>query len=357
MEPKKVSVISFTEKGMKLSEELKIRAKEHICTSLYTKWNGYGGERKQISALEGSLSDWTKSRFLHKEAVIFIGACGIAVRTIAPFIKDKLQDIPVLVVDEAGSFVIPVLSGHFGGANELAEIIAERMEMTAVITTATDVNGVFAADVFARKNRLAICNREGIKEISAAVLGGEKTGIAIDGEYEGDIPEELVFISPEETSFHGSSILISPYKRKGVRADLYLAPKAFFLGIGCRKGKSAEEIEAAVRRRLEQAEIRMEAVAGLATIDIKKEEEGLILLSQKYGWELRIFSKEELERVPGNYNASPFVKSQVGVDNVCERAAAAACGGYGTLICGKQAGNGITVAIAMKKWSVSFYEI
>lgn len=103
-----------------------------------------------------SIYDWIRARFEQnrngkKTAVIWIGACGIAVRAMAPSLRDKLTDIPVLVVDEAGQFVIPVLSGHYGGANELAGLLAKRIGAVPVITTATDVNHAFAVDVFAKE--------------------------------------------------------------------------------------------------------------------------------------------------------------------------------------------------------------
>ncbi|TCL57489.1 cobalt-precorrin 5A acetaldehyde-lyase [Kineothrix alysoides] len=375
VERKSVSIISFTERGMKLSEELKDRTKESIHASLYTKWgkypednhrsqsslplppclheNKYAGKEAEVTFCEESLFAWTRNRFFYKQPIIFIGACGIAVRAIAPLVRDKLQDIPVLVVDEAGRFVIPLLSGHFGGANELAEEIAGIVGMSAVITTATDVNQLFAVDVFARHNHLAICNREGIKEISAAILAKEKVTFAIDGIYEGRLPEGLTFAKPEERHV---SIFLSPYEKEERTAMLYLVPRVFVIGIGCRRGKTAAEIEAEIDKYLRQARIRIEAVSGIASIDVKKDEKGLCELSEKYGWNFQTFSKEELESVPGNYKASSFVKSMVGVDNVCERAAMAACKEDAGLVLGKQAQNGVTVAIAVRKWSVSFDE-
>ena len=123
-----------------------------------------------------SLSDWTRQQFAEKNAIVVIGACGIAVRMIAPFVSDKLSDSPVVVADEAGTFVIPLLSGHMGGANELAEQIAGQIGGIPVITTATDVNHTFSVDLFAKKCGLSIYNREGIAKVSAKILDGKNAG-------------------------------------------------------------------------------------------------------------------------------------------------------------------------------------
>ena len=117
MQSLKWSVISFTEKGAELAEKIKRLSKEQ---QLPYEIHTYHG-RKQVE----NLNAWTKEQFSLRNAIIFIGACGIAVRTIAPFLKDKLTDSPVLVLDEAGNYVIPLLSGHVGCANEIALQLAE----------------------------------------------------------------------------------------------------------------------------------------------------------------------------------------------------------------------------------------
>lgn len=112
--------------------------------------------------------------------MIFIGACGIAVRSIAPFVASKKTDPAVLVVDECSRFVISLLSGHLGGANELAGTAAKILDAMPVVTTATDLHQCFAVDVFAKKNDCGILNMKGAKEVSAALLAGEKAGFFSD---------------------------------------------------------------------------------------------------------------------------------------------------------------------------------
>ncbi|MBM6685952.1 cobalamin biosynthesis protein CbiG, partial [Faecalicatena contorta] len=130
--------------------------------------------------------------------IVFIGAAGIAVRLIAPYIRDKFTDPAVLVLDEGGRFVIPLLSGHVGGANDLARFLARATGAEAVITTATDVNGRFAVDVFAKKCGLVLTDRTKAKDISARILKGEKVGFYSEFPVLGRVPEELTLVDSRQ---------------------------------------------------------------------------------------------------------------------------------------------------------------
>ncbi|MGF7143045.1 cobalt-precorrin 5A hydrolase [Anaerotaenia torta] len=369
----RISVISFTARGAELSRQI-YQSLEHgveqkteqkteqtieqsteqkIELSLYTKHKA-SGNRGLISVSE-PLSAWTEKQFEEKNALLFIGACGIAVRAIAPILRDKLTDPPVLVMDEAGQFVIPVLSGHYGGANALAKQLADRIGATAVITTATDVNGLFAVDVFAKSNNLAICNRSGIGKVSSIVLEIETVTMAVAGKWAGTPPKEVI-MRPYPVQ-EKVSVLVSPFEEGEDSADLQLCPRAILVGIGCRRGRTLSQIEAVLHKRMKKAGIRWEAVAAIASVDRKKEEEGLMELAAKYRIPFQTFSPGELSRVEGEFQASAFVQEQVGTDNVCERSAMAAAGSGGRLISEKYAEDGITIAIALQDWRVVFDEI
>ena len=385
----KVSIISFTIKGIELSFKIKKafskEAEEDLC--LYTKCSyaekslteKYITEENLaesgLSYVEQPLAAWTGEEMKKRRSLLFIGACGIAVRAIAPFLTDKLNDMPVLVMDEQGRFVIPILAGHVGGANELALSLAERMGSTPVITTATDLNHCFAVDLFAKRNALHIVNKDGIAKVSSRILAGEEVTMAVEEGHlqEGEagstgrrrvprkinVPEEinvpegirLVPCGAESTA----DVLVAPASYGRGRL-LTLRPKEYVIGIGCKRGKAAEQIDQFVHRVLKESGISMEQVAALASIDRKKDEEGILWMSSHYGIPFVTYSVEELQQVEGSFHASEFVKSQVGVDNVCERAALRFSGPGGTLITGKQAEDGITAAIAKRRWSVSFYE-
>ena len=333
----KISIITFTGRGTLLAE----RIKEALAGSGENEPGEFqkvqinieerhkkANERQKSSGRDKacgqqSLTEWARGQFLEKNAIVVIGACGIAVRMIAPFVTDKLTDSPVVVVDEAENFVIPLLSGHMGGANELAEQIAAKIGAIPVLTTATDVNDTFSADLFAKRCHLAIENREGIAKVSAGILDGNMADIVIS--------RDLTELE------HGI---------------LRLKPKEYMLGVGCRRGKSFEEIRDFLERCLRQAGVEKELVRAVASIDLKKEEEGLLRWCAANRIPFFTYSARELCSVPGDFTGSSFVQRQTGVDNVCERAAMAAAEGRGTFVLKKQAENGMTAAIVHVDWKL-----
>lgn len=262
---KRVAIIAFTEFGAALGLRLLNAFREEGM-----EVTGYLPERHaheeyeaftELPALVGQL--WHRV-----DALCFIGACGIAVRGIAPYVKSKLQDPAVVVSDETGRFVISLLSGHVGGANALAERAAAAIGATPVITTASD---------------------------SHALLDGAAQ------------PQNLV------------------------------------LGIGCRRGLSAEAIERATTILLWDFKIPLARVIKVGTIDIKRDEEGLVAFAKAHRLPLHFFTAGELAAVKDEVSHSERVLQAVGVDNVCERAAIL-CGGKGRLVLKKASRDGVTVA-------------
>ena len=177
----RLSIISFTENGKQLSESIVKLLERELEIRLYTKCEaGIKDDLySDILFVKTSVGDWAKEQIQEQNALLFIGACGIAVRAVAPHLTDKLHDVPVLVMDEKGKYVIPILSGHMGGANDLANHIAEKTGAEAVITTATDLNKKFAVDLFAKRNRLYIANKDGIVKVSSKVLAGKEITMSI----------------------------------------------------------------------------------------------------------------------------------------------------------------------------------
>lgn len=362
----KIAGICFTNAGMELSEKIRevlgtlSREKPEVTWYFKGKKLDQKGHPDFLPVTEG-LQGWAGKRFLDSDGLIFVGAAGIAVRTIAPYVKDKRMDPAVLVLDEKGKFCIPLLSGHIGGANELAVYLEQKLGCRAVLTTATDVNQKFAVDVYARKNHMVISNMTYAKEVSAALLAGEQVGFYTHFPVKGDLPEGLVWSAEfyrdhdQERSAGETSlgIYISPsYQRAYFDHTLWLIPRCLTIGIGCRRGVTARQIGRLVDDTLRSYSLYPEALLQAATIDLKKDEPGLLEFCRQRELPLHTYTAEELRAVPGNFTSSGFVSDVTGVDNVCERSAVLC--GNGALIIKKVSGDGVTCAVALENRSVEF---
>lgn len=345
----KIAIISFTRNGRNLESLIAKKLEE---TGHEVRW---GIKCKELvndqRAITCSAKEWTQEQFKDREVLIFIGAVQIAVRLIAGYIESKTTDPAVLVFDENGQYCIPILSGHIGGANELAEKLSRMTGAVPVITTATDIHRKWAVDVFARKNHLYIEDMQKAKLISANILEGRKIRVSIEGgmeSVEGNLPEELIIV-PED--FENPDIYIGIYVREHQERVLRLVPEIITAGIGCKRGTSEEQIENLVDKVLRKSHINKKSICKAASIDLKKEETGLLAFCNKYNIEPEFYPAERLREAKGTFSASSFVKTVTGVDNVCERSAV--CAG-GTLRIRKQAENGVTAAFAWNNWRVKF---
>lgn len=351
----KTAVIAFTGTGMLLAEKIgEILRKKNHEVRLYLKSRHAAPARgSRMQLVEEKLEDWAHRTIPGMDAVIFVGASGIAVRTMAPFVKSKKTDPAVLVLDEAGTFCISLLSGHLGGANDLCRMVSRALGSCPVITTATDVNRRFAVDVFAKKNGLEISDMQLAKEVSARILAGKEilvqAGVGFSGDLQAQLPRGLTCRPSDETE---PPIYDLRFEMPG-SGTLRLIPKNMVLGIGCRKGASQDAIDKAVRTALEENGISLGAVTLAASIDLKKEEAGLRAFCRSRNLPFITYPAGRLAQVPGRFTASSFVGSVTGVDNVCERSAVLAADG-GQLAVKKFVLGGVTVACAVKDWSVDF---
>jgi cobalt-precorrin 5A hydrolase len=307
-----------------------------------------------------STNEILRREWKRTDAFVFVGALGIAVRHIAPFLESKVFDPAVLVLDEKGEFVIPVVSGHVGGGVELAEELAKVIGAKSVITTATDVQGRFAVDVFAVKNHLWIEKPERIKLISRTLLQGGRVDVWTDMPVAGDVPEGLRMMpqvvegvqGQEKTQGLQSDLPEAERARKAALREMQsgtsqatifmglpddasqrlsalygepnlciLRPRPYILGVGCKKGKTAEELYNFLQQLCREAHIDLCEIAAVASIDVKKEEPGLWELSRRLRADFEVFDAAALEQVEENVQRSAFVRETVGVDNVCERSA------------------------------------
>lgn len=342
-----VYLFSFTREASRLSLKLRKHFEEQkiACTSFtMDKYADCMG----LTPLTKSLKEHVADCFLQENALIFISACGIAVRSIAPFIQKKTTDPCVLVVDEKANFVVSLLSGHIGGGNEFTLKVADVLEATPVISTATDLNEKFAVDTFAKKNGLVLSDMKLAKKVSSSLL--DKVPVGIAGIVpKGTIPEGIVKASlcSEVTSKPKLGICIRAFSEPNPFEDtLYLIPKQVVLGIGCRRNTEYERLKDFVEATLYKYHIHPMAVAAITSIDLKKDEDGLIQLAEQYQVPFVTYDRDTLLSVPGEFSASSFVKSVTGVDNVCERATLAYSKAE-KLFLPKTAYEGMTIAISL----------
>ena len=323
--------ICFTQRGERIIEKINSESKKRgIKPAEAFFCSGSDDIKEGFCRVSKPVREWTKEFFLPGNALIFVGAVGIAVRAVYGIAEDKLSDCPVVVTDDNGQFVIPVLSGHAGGANKLAMVLADLLGAVPVITTSTDINDAFSVDSFAVENRLTITDREGIKKVSVKALEDKKVTISVK-----NFPpsEKADVIVADETDAEYS---------------LLLRPKKYTVGIGMKKNKDCEQAEAFFLETLNRAGIDTCDVYAICTIDVKEDEAAVRFLRDKYRIPVLAFDKEILKKAQGDFTSSQFVQSTVGVDNVCERAAVIAAGAGSELILKKQSRDGMTMAIAVR---------
>ncbi|MBR3181888.1 MAG: precorrin-3B C(17)-methyltransferase [Eggerthellaceae bacterium] len=339
---KAIAFIAFTQAGCALAVDISQRLAtlpEYAHASFSVAGPQRYAKEMDVDAYQ-DLSTWTAEHFAADDALVFVGASGIAVRAIAPHVQDKFTDPAVVSVDEEGRFAVPLLSGHVGGANDLARAIADVLGAQAAVSTATDVNGLFAVDEWAARHGLAIVERDVAKEISAALLEGRAVGYEIDFDIE-DQPQGVA--KGKGTADIGFVVSLDEAVQPFART-LHLVPRTATVGVGCRKGTDPAVLRRAVFDALAEARVSPHAVTTLASIDVKSDEPAIIQLAQGEDWNLAFYSADELASISGEFSHSDFVERTVGVGNVCERAA---CAQGGTLVTHKQSGDGVTVAIAL----------
>ena len=360
----RIYVMAFTAAGLKTAERLSgifsqwqdaearffapariMEAADDLEASVAARASGEPAEPSAFSS--SSLAEFTSLAFAEADHIIYIGAAGIAVRAVAPHIKSKDTDPGVIVVDEKAAYVIPILSGHIGGANALALDLARELGAQAVITTATDVNGVIAIDSWATENCMKIDRIGNIKHISSAVLENRKVKVYTQcrGSFAGQKAHELTGLyqdfealesldSPNPPESSGSDVplvvitdshsLIKDVRKRFPEA-LVLIPCVTFAGMGCRKDIDFLPAEELFDQALTELDLDVRAIRSLNSVDLKKDEKALLMLAEKYGIEFNTFSAEELMEAElytdAEMSHSELVSRVAGAGNVCERAA------------------------------------
>ena len=335
----KIAVISVSHKGAELAEELKSKLDSDstvIRCDLYHK----------------NVKDTFPILFKDYDAVIAIMALGILIRSLSPLIESKATDPAVLNIDDNGNFVISALSGHLGGANELTGKVASLINAVPVITTSSDVNRKLGIDVIAHDLYLEIDNTKEILYFNKAVLDDKSISLTLSSHKNPHYLYEYLENNTLEIdlSIHSSSqIPADEIHAECGGHKLVLTEKPLVVGIGCRKGKESQFIEEALAKSLDDLKIPLSRINMLASAEIKKDEEGILELSQKLEIPLNFIEMDSLKTFKSDdISKSEFVYSKFGIYGVCEPSALIAAGTDSKIIYKKTAYDGVTVAVAVK---------
>ena len=328
-----LACLSFTDKGKLLGERLL-----SIC-------DNYKVEHISNSEAEGGIKGFLESSWSKYDGFIFISATGIAVRLINPYIESKAKDPAIVVVDDEGKFSISLLSGHLGGANEIAKTIGGYLGATSVITTASDNRGIDSIDMFAKENDYYIEDLSTVTKITSMMVNNKVVGIYTEDEKLIRYPNLIKVDDLRDIDNSIEGIIIITSNKEISSLDIpytILRPKNINIGIGCRKGVGVEVIMEAIDLALNKSNLSSESIKSMGTVEIKKDEAGIIEAAEHYNCPLRIFTIKELLPLEDMFQKSQFVKDTIGVSSVSEPCA------YllgGKPILGKFIHKGVTISI------------
>ena len=292
----------------------------------------------------------------HQNLVLFMPV-GAAVRLLAPYMESKAVDPAVVCVDEAGRFVVSLLSGHEGGADELAQRVAKVLEATAVITSASHVLNTLAVDLLGRQHGWRIeADSDVVTRVSAAVINGEPVALLQEaGEddwlTDGSLPANIQvcqsmaeFTSP----WWSAGLLITDriYMEAALddRPIVTYRPRTLAVGVGCRRRVPTQELDELLKRTFDRYSLAIGSIRCLATIDLKQDEEAISMLAQWLDVPVQYFDSDALNSRPGPSGPSA-AQDKLGVVGVSEPAALLASGND-DLIIPKVKSSSATLAVA-----------
>lgn len=294
-------------------QEIAFKLQKSLNATLYLKENS-----------NFKLDEAAKKAMEECDGIIFISSTGIAVRAIAPYIQKKDKDPGVVVVDLSAKYAINILSGHLGGGNELTLRVAEILGAEPVITTATDNMNIIGPDMIAKRYNLIIDNLKTAKDIAALLVDNKVVGIKDDYNlveitkgYEkiDEIKEDSIWITNKIKAENVES-------NKAYNIDyskvLKLIKQDIVLGIGARRNTPFEKLKKFIEESLIKYNIDIKAVNKIVSVDVKKDEQGIIELAEYLGCPFITFTRDEIRTVQDKFEGSPFVFKTLGITGVCE---------------------------------------
>jgi cobalt-precorrin 5A hydrolase len=352
------AIVAITKHGTDLARKLQ-DAFQQADLFYMAKFEKGDEEERGAFLFTGSVRLLLPDLFRAYRGIILIISLGAVVRMIAPILKDKKTDPGVVVIDDKGEHVISVLSGHLGGANELTREVAEMLGARPVITTASDVQKTIAVDLFGKRFGWIWDSAEKLTPVSASVVNEESVAIIQEsGEtgwwlYGQPLPGHIKTYSSivealsekPDAALVVTHRLLQPSEKGILQNGVLYRPKVIVLGIGCNRGTSQEEIESVIKETLQDLQFSIKSVKAICSIDIKKDEEGLISAAESLGCEFRCYSPAELNSVTLK-EPSETVFKYTGAYGVSEPAAMLYSGAEELELVKRKSGN-VTISVAL----------
>lgn len=334
----KVAIISVSDKGKKLA----LTIKNHLDDD---------STIIKVDIFHKNVRKYLKIAFFEYDAIIAIMASGILIRSIAPYIQSKTTDPAVVNIDDNGNFAISTLSGHLGGANKLTNKISSLIDATPVITTSTDVNNKLGIDVLAKDLYLIIDDTSEILFFNKAILEGKKIAFSMNVEKNYLVSYiERNTLEMDVSFFQSGDVSVDEIKVSLEGHELTLKERKMVVGIGCRRGKECIKIHEGLMKSIKDLNIDISRINKFASAEIKKDEKGILELSEKLNIPVDFVELEKLKLFESNdIQKSEFVKSKFGIYGVCEPSALITAGFDSKLIYKKTSYDGVTIAIAISK--------
>lgn len=352
------AVVAITKHGAELARKLG-HSFQNADVYYMSKFEKGDEGFKDIQMFSGSVRLLLPSLFESYKGLIFIISLGAVVRMLAPLLKDKKTDPAVIVIDDKGENVISVLSGHIGGANELTREIAAALQARPIITTASDVQETIAVDLFGKRFGWEWDSPEKLTPVSAAVVNEERIAVIQEsGEknwwhYDRPLPENIKVYSLIREALSkkpGASLVIthrnlSEEEYEILENGVLYRPKVIVLGIGCNRGTSSEEIQQVIDQTLEELQFSPKSIKAICTIDLKKDEAGLVEIAKNHEWEFICYTPEQLNSVKIKAPSETVFK-YTGAYGVSEPAALLYSRAESLALVKKKSGN-VTISVAI----------
>lgn len=335
-------IIALTKNALKLAHKIQSKIND---SAIYTlpKWNDKNSEPINIA-----FHKFIKKLFNMHDTLIFIMASGIVVRTISRYIKGKDIDPAILVIDEKGEYVISLLSGHIGKANVSAGFVADKIKAKPIITTSSDLNNKFAVDIMADKLNCHISDLNKAKEVTSLIVNDEPVKTISD-----TFIKLPAYLDCKENIAKGFIYITNKKININKKNNVILTPQNIIIGVGCKKGTSKNKIIKHINRNLNKLNLNKISIKAFATIELKKDEKGILEAVKYFKTRLKTFSKNKIKKVENKFVKSKFVKEKIGVTGVSEPCAYLASNSTGKMLLNKTSNDGISIAI----WEEGFDKV